>query len=85
MSTITEEEQTFGAWLRELRLQAGFSQSEASYEARVPASKISWYEMGHEFPSIRTLSKLLEAYGQEVPWPKGRYLNAVFPGGEDAA
>jgi transcriptional regulator with XRE-family HTH domain len=58
-----KDELTFGQRLRELRVNAGMSQSDLEVVSGIPKARLSRYENGHVAPSINTLERLARALG----------------------
>lgn len=56
-----KDELTFGQRLRELRVNAGMSQSDLEVISGIPKARLSRYENGHVAPSIHTLERLARA------------------------
>lgn len=54
----------FGARLKELREEKGMTQLEVAYKAGVSISAVSYLEMGHKSPNIRTLVRIAKALGE---------------------
>jgi transcriptional regulator with XRE-family HTH domain len=55
------EQTTFGQRLRQVRLNAGLSQSGLEERSGIPKARLSRYENGHVLPSIETLGRLATA------------------------
>jgi predicted transcriptional regulator len=67
-----------GTVVKEARLKKGMTQTELSYDSRVPQPVISKIEAGQAEPHLSTLGKLLTALEIEeirtsALWEKGRY------------
>jgi transcriptional regulator with XRE-family HTH domain len=52
---------TFGAILRQARLDAGMTQSQLVRASGIPKPTLSRYENGHVMPSLATLARLADA------------------------
>lgn len=60
--------QTIGERLREIRLEKGLSQKEASDKLHITPAMISSYEKGAKNPSIATVYQLADFYGVSIDW-----------------
>ena len=69
---------SIGEDIRRRRLAKGWSQSDLSYQARVPQPRISLIESGDVDAKASTLDKIYRALGVKLPWPKGRYLASLL-------
>lgn len=56
----------FGKVLRELRLDAGFTQEELGFEADLRRTYISILELGHQQPTLTTILKLAKPLGRSA-------------------
>lgn len=76
---------TIGEYIRMKREEKGWTQTEMSYEVRIPTNVISNWENGHQSPNVRNLERLAPVLGFELPWmeemahtrAKRRYLPSV--------
>ena len=75
-----------GEFIRMKREEKGWSQTEMSYEVRIPTNAISNWETGRATPNVRNLERLAPVLGFELPWmeeemaqtrAKRRYLPSV--------
>lgn len=59
---------TIGEFLRTKREEKGWTQTEMSYEVRIPTNAISNWETGRATPNVRNLERLAPVLGFELPW-----------------
>jgi transcriptional regulator with XRE-family HTH domain len=69
---LADQQETFGALLRQARLGAGLTQSQLVRRSGIPKPTLSRYENGHVMPSLQTLARLADA----LDLPEG----ALIPG-----
>jgi transcriptional regulator with XRE-family HTH domain len=70
MRTVAEE--TIGQRIRRARQSKGWTQAELGFRARLRETTICRYELGHQTPNIKNLSRIADALGVSVDYLLGR-------------
>lgn len=73
---------TFGEWMREEREDQHITQTELSYDVRIPQPTLSQYESGKKIPRQDKLERIVNRLGYRLPWQdreKGLFFATFFP------